>query len=345
MKTASPIVRLSGTYGATTASLSLGPRSRTGLRAREKKALPRLKTEYLTEALGSFTGYLAADELYDGPYCVLSIVDNHSFRRLAFQVLDHAPTQKDIQAFFMEFKGELDSRGLKVLGVTTDGSNLYPEPLSMVWPGVPHQVCVFHVLKELTKQVLRAVAKERKALVSGLTKGAKDPESRKRRKAKADLFEHRTLFVKKELTEAERKLLAKLMRGSPRLRAMRQIMEEAYRLFDRRYRMETALKKLAKLRTRVKGKGLRQTLGKLFSETLEKALTFLDNKELESTSNAVERGNRRHRKMQKMVYRTRSLTRLKERMAMDLLRESESIGRHHSGLALHQERARALNPL
>ena len=45
------------------------------------------------------------------------------------------------------------------------------------------------------------------------------------------------------------------------------------------------------------------TLKKLFSPTLEKALTFLDDKLLPSTSNAVERGNRRYRKMQKSVYR------------------------------------------
>jgi hypothetical protein len=44
---------------------------------------------------------------------------------------------------------------------------------------------------------------------------------------------------------------------------------------------------------------------KVFSPTLEKALTFLDDKLLPATSNAVERGNRRHRKMQKSVYRVR----------------------------------------
>src|SRR6266568_2024091 len=44
---------------------------------------------------------------------------------------------------------------------------------------------------------------------------------------------------------------------------------------------------------------LGETLKKLFSPTLEKALTFLDDKLLPSTSNAVERGNRRYRKMQK----------------------------------------------
>ena len=48
------------------------------------------------------------------------------------------------------------------------------------------------------------------------------------------------------------------------------------------------------------------TLKKLFAPTLEKALTFLDNTLLPSTSNAVERGNRRYRKMQHNVYRVRT---------------------------------------
>ena len=33
--------------------------------------------------LAEFSGYIAADELYDGPFCVLSIVDNRTFRRIS----------------------------------------------------------------------------------------------------------------------------------------------------------------------------------------------------------------------------------------------------------------------
>jgi hypothetical protein len=39
--------------------------------------------------LADFSGYLAIDELYDGPCCVLSVVDNRRYNRLAFSVLDH----------------------------------------------------------------------------------------------------------------------------------------------------------------------------------------------------------------------------------------------------------------
>src|SRR2546426_7537462 len=83
-------------------------------------------------------------------------------------------------------------------------------------------------------------------------------------------------------------------------------MEQVYALFDRRCRTQTALEKLDKLRRRLlRFKQVGETLKKLFSPTLEKALTFLDDKLLPSTSNAVERGNRRYRKRQKQVYRVR----------------------------------------
>src|SRR5438105_1554944 len=52
------------------------------------------------------------------------------------------------------------------LGVTTDGSSLYPEPLQLIFPEVPHQICEFHIIKELTKAIVRAVAQVRKRLAA-----------------------------------------------------------------------------------------------------------------------------------------------------------------------------------
>jgi len=100
--------------------------------------------DYLDEVLSDFSGYVAADELYDGPFCVLSIVDNRSFRRLVYEVLDRNPTKEDVEGLFRRFKAELDSRGLGLCGITTDGSSLYPEPIANVFGPVRHQVCEFH---------------------------------------------------------------------------------------------------------------------------------------------------------------------------------------------------------
>lgn len=307
--------------------------------------------DYLEWALVDFSGYIAADELYDGPFCVLSIVDNHTFKRLLYQVLDHDPDHADITAFLRRFQTALAQRGLTVKGVTTDASPLYPKPLQAAFGDVPHQICEFHIVKELTKAIVRAVAKVRKKLATRrprLKRGRPStPEAkrasrqRKRLQQKiADLFEHRYLFVRHDLTLSQRRTLRKITRGLPQLRTLRDIMEEVYRLFDRRCRSDTALAKLAKLRQRVRRfKAVGKVLSKLQSSNLEKALTFLDDNLLPSTSNAVERGNRRHRKMQKAVYRVRTQEHIHDRIALDMLRDSQKDDRTKTINVLHKARA------
>ena len=331
--------------------MSLMPRSRTGSRPGGKKAARRIDADYLDWALSDFSGFIAADELYDGPFCILSIVDNRTFKRLSYQVLDHDPTHKDIEAFFRRFHQALETRGLVLQGITTDGSSLYPEPIATVFGAVPHQLCTFHVLKEVTKAVLSAVAKLRKDLASGAPKLPRGRPSSKaarraaRRKKRiegkvGELFEHRYLFVRHHLTASERKTLARITRGQPQLRTLRGLMEEVYRLFDRRCRTATALAKLAQLRARLKRSvRLREVLKKLFVPGLEKAVVFLDEKLLGATSNAVERGNRRYRKMQKTVYRVRTQRTIEVRLALDLLRERQARGRAETTKTLHKARA------
>jgi hypothetical protein len=289
--------------------------------------------------------------LYDGPFCILSIVDNRTFKRLLYQVLDNDPTHKDIEAFFGRFHAALKARGLALKGITTDGSALYPEPIATVFGQVPHQLCTFHVLKEVTKAVLGAVAKLRKSLAADAPKlgrgrpASKAAQRAARRKKRieqkvGDLFEHRYLFVLRHLTDSERKTLTRITRGQPQLRILRGLMEEVYRLFDRRCRTATALAKLAKLRARLRRFGqLRKVLKKLFAPGLEKALVFLDEKLLGATSNAVERGNRRYRKMQKTVYRVRTRHAIEARLALDLLRERQAQGRAETTETLHKARA------
>src|SRR5881392_1839033 len=147
-----------GTCGATTGSLCPLPRFKTGSRRGEKKAQARMDTDFLDWALADFSGSVAADELYDGPFCMLSAVDNRCDKRLLYDVLDHDPTHDDIRAFLGRLKTALSARDLTLLGVTTDGSALYPEPLAEIFHGVPHHICTFHVLAEVIKAVLGAVA-------------------------------------------------------------------------------------------------------------------------------------------------------------------------------------------
>jgi hypothetical protein len=116
-------------------------------------------------------------------------------------------------------------------------------------------------------------------------------------------------------------------------------MEAIYTLFDRRCRTQTARRQLNKLRHWVKRfTWMGDTLKKVFSPHLEKALIFLDDKLLPATSNAVERGNRRHRKMQKSVDRVRNQSCLEGRIALDMMRESRAEDRDQTSETLHRAR-------
>src|SRR6266699_1913520 len=117
-------------------------------------------------------------------------------------------------------------------------------------------------------------------------------------------------------------------------------MEQVYALCDRRCRTQTALDKLATLPRHVQRfPTLGDTLKKLFAPTLDKALTFLDDQLLPSTSNAVERGNRRYRKMQKKVYGVRTQAQIRARLALDMWREAQGEGRQQTLASLHHARA------
>ena len=67
---------------------------------------------FLDWALETFSGYVAVDELYEGPYCVLSAVDNRQDKRILYEVLDHDPCHDDIDAFLGRLKAALDERNL-----------------------------------------------------------------------------------------------------------------------------------------------------------------------------------------------------------------------------------------
>jgi len=309
-----------------------------------------LSGTYRDEALADFSGYLAIDEAYAGPHCILSVVDNRRYRRLAVRVLDHDPTQDDVRAFLTEFKAQLDQRGLAVRGITTDGSSLYPKALKELWPDARHQRCRFHILQAIVRAVLRALARLRKQFKAAIPKQRRGrPRTADRAQARraqrlrqrvVDLFTHRHLFVKHHLSAAQKRLLQQLTRGQPQLRALREIMDEVYRLFDRRCRRVTALWRLLKLRQRVRRfKRLARALEKLNSPQLAQALQFLDDRLLGSTSNAVERANRRFRKAQKSIYGVRTQEHLEQRLALDRNRELRASKRARTMKTLHHARS------
>src|SRR2546430_5169847 len=207
-----------GTCGVTTGCLSPLPRSRIGSRPGEKKAQARMDTDFLDWALADFSGYVAADEVYDGPFCILSAVDNRCYKRILYEVLDHDPTHADIRAFLERLKTALAARALTLRGVPTDGSALYPAPLREVFGEVPHQICTFHIIAEISKAVLGAMASARKGLAAHQPKlrrgrpstpAAKQAARTKKRleAQRTALFTHRYLLVPRHVSKTERKML------------------------------------------------------------------------------------------------------------------------------------------
>ena len=110
-------------------------------------------------------------------------------------------------------------------GITTDGSTLYPAAIQAIWGNLPHQICEFHILKDLNLAILRAVAQVRKQLTAeqpklkrGRPTAAQRKTVLKRQRLQqkiADLFEYRYLFVQHYLTESERATLHRITRSAP----------------------------------------------------------------------------------------------------------------------------------
>lgn len=295
-----------------------------------KKA--ELGSFYETWVRDSFSGYLVIDEIHDGPYTIFYAVDPHAKKRVAYFITEEGATEKTAREFLLRLRGFLP----EVYGITTDGLDIYPSVIAEVFPKAVHQVCEFHFLKEMNRLVLRALARLRKGLkarvsqrkrgrprkaVSLQQKQRYRQEERLRRKAKT-IWENRYLFVKKHLSPAEEKDLLRLSRGFSELRALGEFVETVYHLFDRRCSTTSALEKLGEFRSNqffARFPLLEPLRRKLMSPNLEKALEFLDDKLLEATSNAVERTNRRHRKMQKTVYRFRTKKMISARIKIDML--------------------------
>ncbi|HSX78414.1 MAG TPA: hypothetical protein VLQ80_07595 [Candidatus Saccharimonadia bacterium] len=183
---------------------------------------------FLDWALASFSGYVAADELYEGPYGVLSVVDHRQSKRIRYAVLDHDPTHPAITTFLGRLKTALTERDLVLQGITTDGSPLSPEPIRTVCGAVAPQRCPCHVLQERPQGIRRAVAAERRRLARSTPKGKRGRPSSKektaRRLARTSTqrheqirawFQGRFLCVTRRRKPREHRQLLSITRGLP----------------------------------------------------------------------------------------------------------------------------------
>jgi hypothetical protein len=166
--------------------------------------------------LERFSGTLCVDELHLGPYTLLLATDP-----LADLTVGFALVGANDQEHMGRFLGNLARWGLSPKVVVSDGSNLYPQLLATIWPEAAHQLCVFHLLRDVLNKVLAAVRRLRQAKArrgrDGRPRGRGRPSKRQQarrqqrgptaRDKAALVWKHCFLIVKKasRLTEVETK--------------------------------------------------------------------------------------------------------------------------------------------
>ncbi len=271
--------------------------------------------------LEHFGGALCVDQLHLGRFTLLSATDPLSDLPVAFALV-----AKNDQGHMRRFLGNLKTRGLTPRVVVTDGSNLYPAVLAELWPDADHQLCVFHVIKDIDQVILDAVRRLRTAMNRRGKAGRKKKRGRKGAKSKAAaarrgmtvkqeahfVFQHRYLIVKRQgdLTESERDDLTRTRQYLPALATLRQFADRMSWLFDTPKDAQQAGGRRAAI---VRDPSFRtvpelvKAMEQLDEEKLAKLMAYLKNPvgRRVRTDNHVERTNRMFRFFEKVRYKWR----------------------------------------
>jgi Transposase len=271
--------------------------------------------------LERFSGVLCVDELHLGGYTLLLATDP-----LADLPVGFALVGANDQEHMRRFLRNLARWGLKPRVVVSDGSNLYPELLAEVWPDARHQLCLFHLLRDVLDKVLDAVRRLRRAQARRGRAGRKRRRGRpsKRQAARrcrrgptakekaAFVWKHRFLIVKRaaKLTKAEKGDLKEMLAYLPELRALWSFSQDLYRLLDDSKTLRVARWRWTWLRydpVYQEVRELVEALELLAEPKLTKAMAFVQQPAggQVRTNNHVERLNRRLRFCEKVRYRWR----------------------------------------
>jgi hypothetical protein len=274
--------------------------------------------EHRRWVLERFSGTLCVDELHLGRSTLLLATDPLNDLPVAFALV-----QSNDQGHMRRFLKNLKTWGAEPEVVVTDGSNLYPPVLAELWPQARHQLCVFHVLKDLHGQVLDAVRRMRREQARRGNRGRKRKRGRPRggrkkrrgltnKEKAAFVFQHRYLITKRRdrLSRQERTDLGTMLDYLPELKTLRRFVDRLQALFAedqgeslawRRYR---ALLKDADFQSVPE---LAAAMEMLALEKFAKMIAFLKGPACRRvrTNNHVERTNRKLRHHEKVRYKWR----------------------------------------
>jgi hypothetical protein len=275
--------------------------------------------EYRQWTLENFSGTLCIDEIHLGHRTLLLATDPLSDFPVAFALVS-----ANDQDHLRRFLGNLRQHSFLPQVVVTDGSNLYPKVLAEVWPQARHQLCVFHVLKDINGHVLDAVRRLRRqhAQARGRKRRRGRPSKAQRRARRCQdttrkeqayfVWKQRYLLVMRpeHLSGRQRRWLSRMFEYIPGLRRLRAFVLRVHGLFETDLSARQACNRwlaLDALAEYVNDPDLAKALAMLTAEKFDKMIAYLDSPlgQRVRTNNHVERTNRRLRYLEKVRYKWR----------------------------------------
>jgi hypothetical protein len=271
--------------------------------------------------LERFSGTLCVDELHLGPYTLLLATDP-----LADLPVGFALVKANDQEHMRRFLRCLAGWRLRPEVVISDGSALYPELLAEIWPEARHQLCVFHLLRDVLDKVLDGVRRLRRGQERRGHAGRKRRRGRSSRSQQARrqrggpsnrekakfIGRHRFLIVKRtsRLSREDWDNLAQMFRYLPELRPLWYFSRDIYRLLDDSTSLKVARWRYTLLKQDPNYQDVRElvaALDLLAEPKLTRVMAFVNTRQgqRQRTNNHVERMNRRWRFAEKVRYRWR----------------------------------------
>jgi hypothetical protein len=268
-----------------------------------------------------FSGTLCVDEIHLGRFTLLLATDPISGLPVAFALV-----RRNDKLHMRRFLNNLKSWGLLPRVVVSDSSSLYPDVLTELWPHAKHQLCVFHILKDINDFIIDGVRRLARAMQRRGNCGRKRQRGRPSKAQQAAraaagptlkekaafIIKHRFLIVKNsaDMDKTEWEELQTMFEYQPELRTLWYFAGEVHGLFEKEARVQTLWKRRATLLRNEKYKEvpeLLKAMEMLQEEKFEKAVAFVYSPAAEKvrTNNHVERTNRKIRFAEKSRYKWR----------------------------------------
>jgi hypothetical protein len=278
-----------------------------------------------------FSGVLCIDEVHDSGRTILFATDPLNNFTVSFKLVE-----KNDQDHMEAFLQALKDRGLLVEVAMTDGSPVYQDSLQSYWKGLEHQLCLFHVIKEVNKLILDGVRAIKHQIKRQGNKGRKRRRGRPSQKAQRSrrqgmtkkeqatfIWEHQYLIVRKEaeLSEQDRDDLALMITIAPELALFRRFNQQFYRLFEPGITKQCARYRRTRMVNTAEYQAnsfLAKALKKVRKDVFEKMIVFLGWENVDRTNNHVERNNRVFRMLQKTRYKRRKVHTIEKALELEL---------------------------